>query len=152
MNPYLNPQPAHSQESIKGGNRVTPYALLDTDSPHPQLSSSTNQNQNQNQNVYVVHADAGGEDLHIQLPNQGARVIEMPPQYQGGSSPPGSSQGASGSGMGKRARPGMGLRLSSGAQGAEGEEVAGGGGLSPGVGGGGPVSPMSQVPSEKSRH
>jgi len=76
----------------------------------------------------------------------------MPPQYQGGSSPPGSSQGASGSGMGKRARPGMGLRLSSGAQGAEDEEVTGGGGLSPGVGGGGPVSPMSQVPSEKSRH
>jgi hypothetical protein len=72
----------------------------------------------------------------------------MPPQYQGGSSsPPSSSQSASG----KRARPGMGLRLSSGAQGADGENV--GGGLSPGSGVGGEgVSPLSQVPSEKSRH
>jgi hypothetical protein len=71
----------------------------------------------------------------------------MPPQYQGGSSPPGSSSsqglnGAAATGGGKRARPGMGLRLSSGAQGGDGENVGGAGG----------VSPMSQVPSEKSRH
>ena len=131
MNPYLNPQPAHSQESIKG-NRVTPYALLDTDPPSP----STNQNQNQNQNVYVVHADGGGEDLHIQLPTPGARVIEMPPQYRGGDGPSSSTHPAVGGGGGKRPR--MGLSLSSGSQNEE-AAVA-------------PVSPvMSQVTSEKSR-
>lgn len=138
MNPYLNPRPAHShsQESIKG-NRVTPYALLDTDAPLNPPSSST---ANQNQNVYVVHADGGGEDLHIQLPTPGARVIEMPPQYRGGDGPTGSSgstPGTPGGGGGGGKRPKMGLSLSSGSQPE---------GVNP------PVSPvMSQVTSEKSR-
>jgi hypothetical protein len=132
MNPYLNPRPAHSQESIKG-NRVTPYALLDTDTPPNPPSSSANQNQN----VYVVHADGGGEDLHIQLPTPGARVIEMPPQYRGGDGP--SSTPPTGTPGGGGKRPRMGLSLSSGSQ---NEEVAAQG----------PVSPvMSQVTSEKSR-
>jgi len=135
MNPYLNPQPAHSQESIKG-NRVTPYALLDTDPPSS--STNQNQNQNQNQNVYVVHADGGGEDLHIQLPTPGARVIEMPPQYRGGG---GASGGDNAPGTpGGVKRPRMGLNLSSGSQ-NEDHSV-----------GAPPVSPvMSQVTSEKSR-
>ena len=134
MNPYLNPQPAHSQESIKG-NRVTPYALLDTDPPSS--STNQNQNQNQNQNVYVVHADGGGEDLHIQLPTPGARVIEMPPQYRGGEAPSSSTPSAGAPGGGKRPR--MGLSLSSGSQ---NEEVVAGPPLSP---------VMSQVTSEESR-
>jgi len=129
MNPYLNPRPAHSQESIKG-NRVTPYALLGTDSPpNPPTSAA-------NQNVYVVHADGGGEDLHIQLPTPGARVIEMPPQYRGGDGPSGSTPPAAGGGGGKRPR--MGLSLSSGSQNEEAAVP--------------PVSPvMSQITSEKSR-
>jgi hypothetical protein len=134
MNPYLNPRPAHSQESIKG-NRVTPYALLDTDTPPNPPSSSANQNQN----VYVVHADGGGEDLHIQLPTPGARVIEMPPQYRGGDGPSSSTPPAGGGGGGGK-RPRMGLSLSSGSQNEE--AVAGGGAVSP---------VMSQVTSEKSR-
>jgi hypothetical protein len=135
MNPYLNPRPAHSQESIKG-NRVTPYALLDTDAPPNPPSSSANQNQN----VYVVHADGGGEDLHIQLPTPGARVIEMPPQYRGGDGPSGSTPptGGGGGGGGGGKRPRMGLSLSSGSQNEEAAVP--------------PVSPvMSQVTSEKSR-
>jgi len=131
MNPSLNPRPAHSQESIKG-NRVTPYALLDTDAPPNPPTSA-------NQNVYVVHADGGGEDLHIQLPTQGARVIEMPPQYRGGDGPPGSTPPAGTPGGGGK-RPRMGLSLSSGSQ--NDETVAGGGAVSP---------VMSQVTSEKSR-
>jgi hypothetical protein len=127
MNPYLNPRPAHSQESIKG-NRVTPYALLDTDAPPDPPSSSANQN------VYVVHADGGGEDLHIQLPTPGARVIEMPPQYRGGEGPSPDSTPPAGGGK----RPRMGLHLSSGSQNEEAAVP--------------PVSPvMSQVTSEKSR-
>jgi hypothetical protein len=146
MNPYLNPRPAHSQESIKG-NRVTPYALLDTDAP-PGHAPATGTSGNQNQNVYVVHADGGGEDLHIQLPTPGARVIEMPPQYRGGDGPgpgpgpasAGSTPGTPGGGGGNGKRPRMGLSLSSGSQNEETRAL------------GPPVSPvMSQVTSEKSR-
>jgi hypothetical protein len=35
-------------------------------------------------NVYVVHADGGDGNVHIQLPEAGARVIELPPNYEGG--------------------------------------------------------------------
>ncbi|WRT64754.1 uncharacterized protein IL334_001688 [Kwoniella shivajii] len=34
-------------------------------------------------NVYVVHSDAGGTgDVHIQLPDNNSRVIELPPNYR----------------------------------------------------------------------
>ncbi|WWC86891.1 uncharacterized protein L201_001770 [Kwoniella dendrophila CBS 6074] len=33
-------------------------------------------------NVYVVHADGGNGDLHIQLPDSNSRVIELPPNYR----------------------------------------------------------------------
>jgi hypothetical protein len=139
-NPYLDPRPAHSSESIKGTSRVTPYALLDTDHPSPAPPSSATSNQNQN--VYVVHADGGGEDLHIRLPTPGARVIEMPPDYVGSGTPP-PGQG------GKGGRPRMGMSLSSGSREPGIEE-----GVESGArrGGSSPVSPvMSQVTSEKSR-
>ncbi|ORY30383.1 hypothetical protein BCR39DRAFT_529562 [Naematelia encephala] len=32
-------------------------------------------------NVYVVHSDGGG-DVHIQLPDAGSRVVELPPTYR----------------------------------------------------------------------
>lgn len=143
-NPYLDPRPAGSSDSIKG-NRVTPYALLDTDAPGSSHHAPTAASASSNQNVYVVHADGGGEDLHIRLPTPGARVIEMPPEYRGSSGGPGPA-GSVGVG-GKGGRPRMGMSLSSGSrelgieEGQEGVERA-------------PVSPvMSQVTavSEKSR-
>ncbi len=32
-------------------------------------------------NVYVVHSDGGGGNVHIQLPQSSARVVELPPNY-----------------------------------------------------------------------
>jgi hypothetical protein len=147
-NPYLDPRPAGSSDSIKG-NRVTPYALLDTDAPGHGSSSAlpASATSTSNQNVYVVHADGGGEDLHIRLPTPGARVIEMPPEYRGSSGGPGSAGSGPQGGGGKGGRPRMGMSLSSGSrepgieEGQEGVERAA-------------VSPvMSQVTavSEKSR-
>ena len=71
-----------------------------------------------NQNVYVVHADAGGDDLHIQLPNPSARVIEMPPGYEHRSS----STSAGGSTYGSVSASGV------GGGGGGWEERRGGGG------------------------
>jgi hypothetical protein len=33
-------------------------------------------------NIYVVHSDGGSGDVHIQLPQGGGRVIELPPNYR----------------------------------------------------------------------
>lgn len=104
----MNPRPA-SLESFKA-RHVTPYEVLDVDSPHaaaqreplnpnaqPGSPGATSSSANASQNVYVVHADGGGEDLHIQLPNPRANVIEMPPEYQ---NRPRSGSGAEGGGAG----------------------------------------------------
>ncbi|WVQ98071.1 hypothetical protein IAU59_005193 [Kwoniella sp. CBS 9459] len=32
--------------------------------------------------VYIVHSDGGGGDVHIQLPDDNSRVIELPPNYR----------------------------------------------------------------------
>ncbi|WVR04643.1 hypothetical protein IAU60_001654 [Kwoniella sp. DSM 27419] len=48
----------------------------DEGSPPPSPSSR------RRRNVYVVHSDGGAGDVHIQLPDTHARVIELPPDYQ----------------------------------------------------------------------
>ncbi|KAK8847421.1 hypothetical protein IAR55_005279 [Kwoniella newhampshirensis] len=45
----------------------------------PSSPSSLNR---RSRNVYVVHSDGGGADVHIQLPESGANVIELPPDYR----------------------------------------------------------------------
>ncbi|WWC67965.1 uncharacterized protein I206_101884 [Kwoniella pini CBS 10737] len=71
-------------------------------SPRPgSFGSANNSGNNQNdepssptslrgmmqRNVYVVHADGGNGDLHIQLPDSNSRVIELPPNYRPGPGP-----------------------------------------------------------------
>lgn len=47
------------------------------------------ESQQRARNVYVVHSDGGAAgDVHIQLPDGGARVIELPPNYQNEASMP----------------------------------------------------------------
>ena len=130
----MNPRPVDgSSESFKN-RHVTPYDILAPDgagdTPGAGASGShptTATGAVPNQNVYVVHADAGGDDLHIQLPNPGARVIEMPPDYQhrprsgsgtgtGTSGTPTGEERRGGGGGGGKVRPRMGLRVSSGAE------------------------------------
>lgn len=123
----MNQRPVDgSSESFKN-RHVTPYDILAPDGAGdtPGASGSAPAGAGTNQNVYVVHADAGGDDLHIQLPNPAARVIEMPPDYQhrprsatgtGTSGTPTGDERRAGGGGGGKVRPRMGLRVSSGAE------------------------------------
>lgn len=79
-----NSQSAPSAPSESGGGPSSP--------PVPQGGGSGNGRQ-----VYVVHSD-GGRNVHITLPDSGASVVELPPNYQNAGSSSGQQHGDGGNG------------------------------------------------------
>jgi len=62
------------QPTPQRNNSSVPSAPSDSGGPSQVASGSSRQ-------VYVVHSD-GGNNVHITLPEGGAEVVELPPNYQ----------------------------------------------------------------------
>jgi hypothetical protein len=63
------------QPTPQRNNSSVPSAPSDSAGPSSQVASGSGRQ------VYVVHSD-GGNNVHITLPEGGAEVVELPPNYQ----------------------------------------------------------------------
>ena len=86
----FQPLGSNGQRGTASGSISAPSeSACPSSPPLPQASGSANGNGRQ---VYVVHSDGGG-NVHITLPDNGASVVELPPNYQNAGSSSGRPEG-----------------------------------------------------------